>query len=320
MSQSLKAFLITFFLSLIIFGSIAFFVTDFAEDAIVGDNNENIISSPVSGDNIGENKEFKGKSFNFLLLGSDYQPDVLSDYAADGEKKDFITYRKPSTDTIVIGRFDKERKTVLLSSLPSKMNVNIGGVSTTLGTVYHEKGIEYFMNAVLSLTGLRIDYYAVVDFTGFESLIDGLGGIEFEIPYNMSYADPEQNLDINITQGKKTLNGKDALKALRYNSSINSDKDRCKLTCDFVKALAEKLTKSSNLVNAESIYNKYSAYVTTNFTLTPLLENIDLVFSYPDYSVKIVEYPGSYSEDYSYFTPDVSAGTSVFFDYRQITE
>ena len=61
-----------------------------------------------------------------------------------------------------------------------------------------------------------MDYTVSVDLQGFVALVDAIGGVTFDVPINMNYEDPYQNLYIHISKGVQTLSGADALKVVRF--------------------------------------------------------------------------------------------------------
>lgn len=60
--------------------------------------------------------------------------------------------------------------------------------------------------------GIPVDYTVSVDLTGFEALVEAIGGVNFDVPINMDYDDPIQNLSIHFKKGVQYLNGADAMR------------------------------------------------------------------------------------------------------------
>ena len=59
-------------------------------------------------------------------------------------------------------------------------------------------GEKLIVSKVEEMTGLTIDYYLTMDFNGFRKIIDELGGVEINVPFDMHYDDPMQNLHIHL--------------------------------------------------------------------------------------------------------------------------
>lgn len=66
------------------------------------------------------------------------------------------------------------------------------------------------------MPSIPIDYYITVDVSGFVQLVDCVGGIDFEIPVNMSYDDPVQDLHIHFSAGMTHLDGQAAMEVCRF--------------------------------------------------------------------------------------------------------
>lgn len=64
-------------------------------------------------------------------------------------------------------------------------------------SVDHKGNIEQTIHEVEMVTGLPIDRYAITTFEGFEQAIDAIGGVEMDVPYDLQYSDPYQDLEID---------------------------------------------------------------------------------------------------------------------------
>ena len=175
MLSAVKNFAITLIVSLLVFGTIAFFVapaieqgmtmggksTESTDDsgesklpdgyvyvtddsgATVTDANGNPITEPAPTNG----EDVKGKSFNILLLGNDYQPDVLTDYNLSGMNAEIdgfkIKERTINVDTIILIRVDKEKGQLIFLTIPSNTQVYVSGGNTTLSALYSKYGLDY---------------------------------------------------------------------------------------------------------------------------------------------------------------------------------
>ena len=90
--------------------------------------------------------------------------------------------------------------------------------------------------------GFPVDNYVIIDLTAFEELIDALGGVTIDVPQDMHYDDPYQDLHIHIEKGLQTLNGKDAMGFVRYRKGYTQgDLGRVQAQQIFIRALAEQV-------------------------------------------------------------------------------
>lgn len=338
MSSIIRNFIVTFCVSLLIFGLLSY--------AIVT-NVDNVFSSPDNGpadtadiakplDTVtGEMpansetdaegnviKPSDGNDVTFLLVGTDYQPDILNDYDVTdlntGRTGFPIKPRAITADAIMIMKANSNTKEFVFSMIPSDMRVQADGNDVKLGSLYSSKGIHYLRNKVTAMTGLKIDYYAVASVTGLAAIIDEIEGINVTVPIDMNYEDETQQLYIHIDKGSQTLNGTQAVNMLRYKLYPNGDASRRALIETFARAVLKKMTDPSMLAKVSDLYNLHSKHVETDFTLSDLVLHLDLIFSYPEYTSTDIVYPGIAGtvESNTYFEPDLNAAINIYRKYR----
>lgn len=76
--------------------------------------------------------------------------------------------------------------------------------------------IENFVSMVESNLCVQIDNYICMDTAGFRDIINALGGLDIDVPFDMEYEDPEQNLYIHLKAGPQHLNGEEAEQFVRF--------------------------------------------------------------------------------------------------------
>ena len=98
------------------------------------------------------------------------------------------------------------------------------------------------MKALLSRTlGVKIHYVAAIDLEGVTALVNAVGGVDVEIPQDMDYSDPAQNLEIHFRKGFRHLDGNDAISFVRFRSGyVNADLGRMDAQKVFLRAFAAK--------------------------------------------------------------------------------
>ena len=161
-----------------------------------------------------------GRPVNILLMGSD---DRSGDNAAIGGDAGGMR-----ADTTIVAHISADRSRVELVSIPRDSLVDIPACEMTDGTMTKPRSGAMFNSAfaigwdnggdiasaascamvtVMSLTDVYLDGFVVVDFAGFQSMIDAIGGVPICIPE--AIVAPQAGL--NLQAGQQTLNGEQAL-------------------------------------------------------------------------------------------------------------
>lgn len=343
--NSLRTFLITFGVSLLVFGLCAFFITGL----VLGSISEMISgerpaeTAPAATDAYGEIdtgikvpiEEIRGESFNILLIGTDYRPSLYTDYhpalAAQypflastaslisvGEDGEIKRYRTVSADAVMLVSVNKEKQSVTVLQIPGEMQISVGGVNVSVGDLYYLKGLDYFIKKMAGITGMEIDYYALTDIERIAAVVDAMDTINFTVPCDMQYTDEISGLTISLSGGTQNLDGNAVAQMLAFDGYTSSDLSRNKTMLAFFRALASKMTNAAYMRKAVSIFNSAGKYVDTNFTADDFGKNIDLIFCYNRFTQNIIEYPGSYyyRDGVRYFSPNISAAISAMESYK----
>ena len=123
--------------------------------------------------------------------------------------------------------------------------------------------------------GIPIDYYIHVDLQGFIALVDELDGVDIEVPLDMNYDDPTQNLHIHLNAGLQDIDGDKAMQLLRwrknsdaygnvYGGYPNGDLGRIETQQAFLKAVIEKCLNSISLGTIPKMAQIFLDNVDTN--------------------------------------------------------
>lgn len=236
------------------------------------------------------------------------------------------------TDTLMLGTFDKSSKDITLISIPRDTYVTVtdenydimnreypqpGSKSMKINTVHHFAGAKHGVSAVIQevelLTGVNIDFYVKVDFDAFRYIIDSIGGIEFDVPQDMYYVDPYQNLEINLKKGVQRLNGEQAEHLLRYRSGYaNADLGRISVQQDFMKAFIGQTLSKGTILSNPGVYLKaffkYD-YVETNANLFDIASYAMIIGGINSENIQTHTLPGyaGMAGGQSVYNPDITA-------------
>lgn len=170
-----------------------------------------------------------------------------------------------NTDTIMAVTFDVKGKHVSVVSIPRDTLVDVPRTIKKINAAYSAGGIEEVQKEVSSILGFPVDHYVTVNLRGFKALVDAVGGVDFEVPVNMNYDDPTQNLHIHLNKGMQHLDGEKSLQLVRFRSGYaNADIGRIETQQKFLKALAKKLISWNSVTKINQFVDIFAKNVKTD--------------------------------------------------------
>ncbi len=179
-----------------------------------------------------------------------------------------------NTDTILVGRLDTEAGTLDAVNIPRDTLVNVSWGVKKVNTILalERNDTDRFLEHLGNLLGFTPDCYAVVNMRAVEKLVDCIGGVYYNVPRDMDYDDPTQELYIHIPGGYQLLNGENAVKVLRFregnNNSgyYNGDLGRIATQQDFLMTMASQFLKLGNIPNLNNAIQIFEDNVNTDLT------------------------------------------------------
>lgn len=184
-------------------------------------------------------------SENILVLGSDTRSGVnrkLGGGTDDGSAR--------SDTAMIVHVYKGHRKAAVVSvprdtlidrpSCKDANGVRHGAATDVMfNSAYSTGGATCAVKTVEAITGVRMDHYLEVDFSGFQKLIDELGGVT--VTTTKSIDDPQSHLDLKA--GRHSLDGEQALGLVRTRHGVGdgSDLGRIQLQQAFIKALIDRI-------------------------------------------------------------------------------
>lgn len=176
------------------------------------------------------------------------------------------------SDTIMLGVFDTVGKTASLISIPRDTVVVYEGSYIKINAAYSYGGAEAVAGCVSDLLGVPVDYWMSVNLKAFESIVNQIGGVWFNVPVDMDYEDPYQDLAIHVKAGNQLLNGKQAVGVMRCRSCYpNADIGRSATQRAFLTALVKQTVSVSNVDKVTSLINTFSQYVRSSMSVSNMV-------------------------------------------------
>lgn len=179
------------------------------------------------------------------------------------------------SDVNMLFSLDPKEKTVNLMSIPRDTRVEFkkgshGKINACIGK---QNGEELLIETVKDLTGMPIHNFCKVNFEGLRNIIDILGGVEFDVPMDMDYDDPAQDLHIHLKKGKQTLNGADAEGLLRFRKGYaTGDLGRIDMQQAFLKELINQKLSPKYIFKAVPVVKEISKNVETDMSVMYMLK------------------------------------------------
>ena len=234
-----------------------------------------------------------------------------------------------NTDTMLLASYDVTNQKATVMSIPRDTMVNVPWDIKKINSVYSyygggDRGIQYLYKEISQLVGFEPDFQVVVEWEAVGEIVDAMGGVWFDVPRNMDYDDPFQDLSIHLDKGYQLLNGEQAMGVVRFRDGANGYKDgdigRIGTQQAFLKAVLEQLLKLENITKINELVEVFQKNVTTDLSLQNIfwfakaaiqgglkVENVNFVtmpgnYNAYAYSRSVSNMLGKYSVQ-SYVTP-----------------
>ena len=206
-----------------------------------------------------------------------------------------------NTDTMMVGCYDVKNGTVDVLSIYRDTMVDVPWEIPKINSVYNRQGIEGVQKQIKNLIGYTPDYYFVVELDAVAELVDAIGGVDYEVPYNMDYDDPTQDLHIHYKKGMQHLNGEDAVKVLRWrkNNSGESlsvgDVGRVEVQHSFLRALAKEMVSLGTLTKIGEIVDIVDRNLESNLDYGEMIWFGERALGLKEGSIRFHNLPGDYT-------------------------
>ncbi len=227
---------------------------------------------------------FAGRPVNILLMGIDARAD--QDTALVGDDFD-ETMR---SDTTLVMHISEDRENITLVSIPRDQWVLLPECQRTDGSISYEQwgqfnwafsygaltddlagGVNCTEKMVESLTGLQMDGFAIIDFTGFSKMVEALGGVEMCLEETLR---DSKYIQMEFPAGCYKMDPKMATQYARVRYvGDGSDMGRIQRQQQLIGAMVKQALASNLLTEVDKLY----AFVTSTLqatTVSPSLGNV----------------------------------------------
>lgn len=204
--------------------------------------------------------------YNFLVLGHDRAANLA--------------------DVILLISFDTENGGLTLMQIPRDTFLDYGGshykINSMFSSAYNQTdkesknrdldAVRAFATTLEETLCVKIHYATVMDLDGFGAIVDAIGGVQMDVPFDMYYPDKDQGLLINLKKGPQTLNGDQAEQFVRFRSAyVQGDVGRTDAQKLFMTAFIQSLKNNLSIGTVSEIVNAVYEHVDTELSVTDMI-------------------------------------------------
>ena len=176
------------------------------------------------------------------------------------------------TDVLMLGFINGRDKSVDVISIPRDTQVKIGSRYYKINSAYAIGQEEQTIETVENLLDVEIDGYVKFSFETFRETIDAIGGVKFDVPQDMFYEDPYQDLYIDLKAGPQHLNGEEAEGLVRYRRYPTGDEGRIAVQQEFIKEIIRQKANPMLLLRLPAIISTLEDNIDTNLEANDIIE------------------------------------------------
>ncbi len=209
-----------------------------------------------------------GERVNVLLLGVD--------------ERETWSEGPPRTDALMLVSADPKNKVVSVLSMPRDLWVNIPGFGPERINVAYRvaemtapgTGPDTAALTVSEFLGVPVDRYVVVNFRAVREIVDSLGGLEVDVPYEIwDYQYPTESnsyMTVHFPAGPQLLGGEQVLQYVRTRHG-STDFERMRRQQQVVEALQERVTRADFIPKAPGFLLVARDCVHTNLSVNEMI-------------------------------------------------
>ncbi|RIO23726.1 LCP family protein [Staphylococcus saprophyticus] len=224
-----------------------------------------------------------------------------------GREKNGQTAEKSRTDAMILSTFNADKEQIRMLSIPRDTISYIPKVG------YYDKithahaygGPTASMDSVEATLDLPVDYYVRINMEAFVDAVDELGGIKYDVPYNINEPNTNDTGKIKVKKGYQNLNGDEALAVARTRHQ-DSDLKRGQRQMDLIKKLFAKAQKADSFNKLDDVVEIVGKNAKHNLSYDEIKV---LATSYLKDDIKIKSSQLEGNDDYLngiyYYNPDI---------------
>ncbi|UFH97620.1 LCP family protein [Bacillus toyonensis] len=239
--------------------------------------------------------EITKEPFTILIMG-------IEDYATDGQNG--------RTDSLMFATVNPKTQRISLMSIPRDSRVPIVGKDKEdkINAAHAYGGEQMAIKTVEGFLKVPVDHYIKIDFQGFKGIVDAVGGVTVDVPFDFSErSDVDYYKKIQFKQGQQNLNGEEALAYVRMRKQDpNGDYGRAARQRQLLAAVAQKLNSASTVFKIKDLTTVVGKYIKTDIPISDGLALYNKLSGFDPSTIQTLKLEG---EDQKiggiyYFLPD----------------
>ena len=220
------------------------------------------------------------------------------------------------SDTMMLVRVTPATGEVKLLSVPRDLYVEIEpGEKNKINAAYAYGGVNQARSVMEGLTGITVDNYVIVDFKGFQEVIDAIGGVKVNVGHNVFPA------KWHMGEGVQRLGGRKALFYARYRGTPRADLDRIDHQQKLLGALRRQAFRWNTVTKMPAIIKTTNENVETDLGIwqaIPLARALIVHGRDGDMSSSELQgYPSTLDDGTQVLVPEKDANEAILQDFRE---
>lgn len=204
-----------------------------------------------------EEVEMTKKPFSVLIMG-------IENYATGGQGG--------RTDSLIFATVNPKTKQVSMMSIPRDSRVTIAGrdKKDKINAAHAYGGEKMTIETVENFLNVPVDHYVKIDFNGFKQIVDAVGGVTVDVPFDFKErSDENWYKEIKFKKGSQHLNGEEALAYVRMRKEDPmGDFGRAQRQRQVLAAVISKLNSPSSVLKINDIAKVVGKYVKTDIPVS----------------------------------------------------
>ena len=196
---------------------------------------------------------------NIMVMGSDSRAGTnlgkgQTEYGMEGARSDtnLVVHLSADRKSAIVVSIPRDSMTMAPRDCKNKKDTVENGVMRQWNQNFTLGGPACTIRTFEGLTGVFVDHFVVIDFRGFQKMVDALGGVTVCTPEAIN----DKDSHLVLPAGKSKVNGKQALGYVRVRKTVGdgSDLGRIDRQQAFLSSVIQEVTKSSLLLRPDRLF------------------------------------------------------------------